>query len=327
MSRPRASSRTRPPARLPASLASLACLLILSAAAAAQEPAAAASPAPVRVEVALTGGKGRAAPSPRREDVRVFVDGAERAVVSFEKEASPVSYGLVVDNSGSLRSQAAAVVGAAKFLVGRNRPGDEAFVLRFVSSDNIQILQPLTADAQALDRALDSMRIQGGQTALLDALHLAGEHLVKNASRAGAPARRLALVLVSDGEDRESARKVEQVLKLLKEGGVRVYCVGLTGALDDGRGFVTASRRGKARDLLGKVANETGGRVYFVEKDGELDEAVGQLVGELRTRYVVGFEPPPAGGKPGGKIEVRLVGAAAKEKLKAQVVTQAGGNE
>ncbi|HEX8557161.1 MAG TPA: VWA domain-containing protein [Pyrinomonadaceae bacterium] len=323
-------SRARTPARLLASLACLACLYALSAGAAPQGPppaSAAASPTPVRVEVTLTGGKGRAAPEPKREDVRVYVDGAERPVVSFEKEEEPVSYGLVVDNSGSLRSQAAAVVGAAKFLVGRNRPGDEAFVVRFVSSDNIQLLQPLTSDARALGGALDSMRIQGGQTALLDALHLAGEHLVRNAKPAGSAARRLALVLVSDGEDRESSHKVEEVLRPLKAGGVRVYCVGMTGALDDERGFVTESKRRKAKDLLEKIATETGGRFYYAEKGPWLEEAVAEVSANMRARYFVGYEPPAAAGEAPGKVEVRLVGAPAKEKLRARVVEPAGGGE
>ena len=171
------------------------CAVLLSAAPAgghAQEPSAPAQTAaatPARIEVTLTGGKGRAEPEPTREDVRVYVDGAERPVVSFEKEAVPVSYGLVVDNSGSIRSQIGRVADAAKFLVTRNGPADEAFVLRFVSSGNIQVIQTLTADKTALDRALDSMFVQDGQTALLDALYMAGEYLTKNASRDGAPGR------------------------------------------------------------------------------------------------------------------------------------------
>src|SRR5215210_1800570 len=122
------------------------CVLLLSAVVYAQEQAAAVqtpTPPPAHVEVVLTGGKGRAAPEFTREDVRVYVDGVERPVVSFEKKVLPVSYGLVVDNSGSLRSQIGRVAAAAKYLVGQNGPDDEAFVVRFVSSDNIQILRTI----------------------------------------------------------------------------------------------------------------------------------------------------------------------------------------
>ena len=305
------------------------CAVLLSAASAvvySQEPpppVQVPTPTPVRIEVTLTGGKGRAVPDLKREDVRVYVDGVERTVVSFEKQAQPVSYGLVVDNSGSLRSQIGQVVAAGKYLVEQNRPGDEAFVVRFVSSDNIKMVQTMTADKSALGGALDQMFVEKGQTALLDALYLAGDYLAKNAARAGDVKRRHALLLVTDGEDRASYYKVEQVLKLLKGGGVQVFCVGLTGALDKEQGFIMASKRQRARDLLKKIATETGGRVFYAEKGGELEEAVGEIVENMRTRYVVGYAPPEPGGKGQGKAEVKLVGVPAKENLKAQVVPPA----
>ena len=305
------------------------CAVLLSAASAvvcAQEQTTAVqtvTPTPARVEVTLTGGKGRAVPDVKREDIRVYVDGVERPVVSFEKEVQPVSYGLVVDNSGSLRSEISAVVTAAKYLVERNRPGDEAFVVRFVSSDNIRTVQTMTADKSALGEALDRMFIEKGQTAMLDALYLAGDYLSKNAARAADGKSRRALLLVSDGEDRSSFYKVEQVLKLLKEGGVQVFCVGLTGALDKEQGFITASKRRRAKDLLMKIATQTGGRVFYAEKDGELEAAVLAVAGNMRTRYIVGYAPPEPNAKGQGKVEVKLVGAADKEKLKAEIVSPA----
>jgi len=306
----------------------LALLCTLSAAARAQEvpPAGvAAREKPVtRVEILLTGGKGRAAPEPQREDLRLFVDGIERPILHFEKEVLPVSYGLVVDNSGSLKTQIRQVVAAARFVVEKNRPGDEAFVVRFVSSDNIKVLQTMTADVPALKASFDSMAVEGGQTALLDALYLAGDYLIKSASRTAPPKRRRALLLVTDGEDRNSFYKVEQVLKLLKAGGVRVFCIGLTGTLDDMRGLISQSKRETARELLRKIAAETGGRVFYAEKGGELEEAVGEVVENLRVQYVLGFEPAPAtGGKSRGRVEVKVVGAPGKAGLKAQPVAPA----
>src|SRR5699024_3189531 len=133
-----------------------------------------------------------------REDVRVLVDGVERPVVSFEKEETPVSYGLVIDNSGSLRSQLGLVAAAARLAVEGNRQGDRTFVVRFIASDNIKVLEELTDDKAALGKALDSMYVERGQTALLDALYLAGKYLQEKAPAGGA-GRRRALLLVSDG--------------------------------------------------------------------------------------------------------------------------------
>jgi Ca-activated chloride channel homolog len=314
------------PCRLSRIFVCAVLLFVASAVGSAQEQSQiteSANPPTARLEVLLTGGKGRAVPALTREDVRVYVDGVERPVVSFEKETQPVSYGLVVDNSGSLRSQVGQVVAAAKFLVAQNTPDDEAFVLRFVASDDIQILQRLTADKRALHSALDSMYIQGGYTALLDALYEAGTYLTKNAKRADTPERRLVLVLITDGEDRGSRYKVGEVLKLLKDGGVRVFCVGLTGELEPEQGFTRLSKRGKAKDLLSKIAEETGGRAFYAEKGGELEAAVMDVVQSMRARYVLSYTPPEPGGKGKGKVEIKLVGAAGKEKLKAEVVNPA----
>jgi Ca-activated chloride channel homolog len=303
----------------------LACAALLSVASivpSAQEPPQTTPPAvapPAQIEVWLTGGKGNAVPEPKREDVRVFVDGLERPVLSFEKQSGPVSYGLMVDNSGSLRSQIERVTPAAVSLVAQNGPGDETFVLRFVASDSIRILQPFTSNQAAVNKALESMYIEGGHTALLDALHVAGEYLLKNASRADAPKRRLALVLVSDGEDRESTHKLEQVMKLLRDGGVRVFCIGLTRDLEGSPGIVGKSKRDLAKKMLAKIADDTGGRFFYAEEVGELEEAVADVVRSMRASYVVGYAPPDAAAKGSGKVEVKLVGAPGKEKLRAQV--------
>jgi Ca-activated chloride channel family protein len=321
------------PRTLALTLALISSIVALFADASAQSPPAQPSPAaatPVRLELTLAGGLGRPSPELRREDVRVFVDGVERPVVLFEKEELPVSYGLVVDNSGSLVTQLGRVTSAAQLAVEGNRQGDRTFVVRFVGYENIRILQEMTDDKEALKSALGSMSTEGGATALLDALYLSGDYLLKNAPAGGAVPRRRALMLVSDGEDRNSYYKVEQVLKLLKGAGVQVFCVGLTGELDRQPGFMRRDKRGLARDLLSKLATETGGRALFAESPGELNGAVAEAVENMRTRYVVAYEPGArAAGKGRGKVEVKLGGAPAKEKLKAVVVTrgaaEAGG--
>lgn len=309
--------------RLTRALVCAALLSAPSAAVYAQEPAPAAqtaTPPPARIEVTLTGGKGRAVPELKREDVRIYVDGVERPVVSFEKELVPVSYGLVVDNSGSLRSQIGQVVGAAKFLAEQGGPDDEAFVLRFVATEDIRILQSLTDNKVELHKALDSMYVQGGFTALIDALYEAGKYLTKEAKSDAATGRRHVLVLITDGDDRGSGYKVKDVLKLLKEGGVQVYCIGLMAELENQMTLSRLNKRDKAKDLLSKLAEETGGRVFFPEGLAELESAARDLVTSMHTRHVVGYAPPDPGGKGPGKVEVKLVGAPGKEKLKAQVV-------
>jgi len=109
----------------------------------------------------------------------------------------------------------------------------------------------------------------------------------------------------------------------LKDGGVQVYCVGLTAELDNVTTFTKLNKREKAKSLLAKVAEETGGHVFYAEKAGELEAAVRDVAGSMRTRYLVGYAPPEPGGKGPGKVEVKVVGAPGKEKLKAEVVSPA----
>src|SRR5215218_10980591 len=182
-------------------------------------------------------------------DFRVFENGAQQKIEFVTREEVPITYGLVVDNSGSLRSQIGQVVEAAKTIIESNKPGDETFVVRFISSDEIKIMQDFTADKQALGDALDDMFIEGGQTAVVDAVYLAAEHASERRKQTGDPAedkRRRALILVTDGEDRNSFYKTEQLFESLKEEDVQIYVIGFVNELEKERGFISKSKRDKA---------------------------------------------------------------------------------
>jgi Ca-activated chloride channel family protein len=173
-------------------------------------------------------------------DFRVFENGVQQQVQFVDREEVPITYGLVVDNSGSLRSQIGQVVEAGKTIIASNKPGDEAFVVRFIASDEIKILQDFTADRQALGDALDDMFIEGGQTAVIDAVYLAAEHTAER--RKGDPVedkRRRALILVTDGEDRNSFYKQEQLFEAMKEQDVQIFVIGFVNELEKERGFIS----------------------------------------------------------------------------------------
>jgi len=299
-------------------------VILLTAHAGAQEP----SPTPgqkaepVRLGVTFSDEKGRPAPEVRREDVRVFVDGVEQPLTLFEREEAPASYGLIVDNSGSLRHLMNYVIASAIAIVETNRPGDETFVVRFVANDVIQRLIGFTSDKAALRNAVESMYVEGGQTAVLDAVYAAADYAEKNAAPdESGRARRRALVLITDGEDRDSRRKLDDVLRLLKRARIQVYCVGLVGELDNERGIVMKGKRDKAEALLKRLAGETGGRLLLVDKvQSELLPALNSVAADLHTTYVVGYTPPAApGARSPGKIEVKVLERKGAPKLKAVV--------
>lgn len=213
---------------------------------------------------------------------RVLEDDLQQTITLFSKEQIPVSYGLVIDNSGSMRSQLGAVVNAAVRIVNSNKPGDDAFLIRFISSDKVQVVQETTSDRGLLANGLDTLYVEGGQTAVIDAVYLAVEKLSKQAS--SDKPRRSALVLVTDGEDRNSFYKVEKLLSLLGSSDVQIYAIGFTGELK-------GKAAGKAKDLLSQLATDTGGRAFFPTSAGELTNIAEQIINDIRTQYVIGYEP------------------------------------
>jgi hypothetical protein len=108
-----------------------------------------------------------------KNEFHVFENGVEQPIQFVTTEEVPITYGLVVDNSGSLRSQIGQVIEAGKTIVSSNKPGDETFVVRFIDSSEIKIMQDFTADQQSLTDALEDMFVEGGQTAVVDAVYLA----------------------------------------------------------------------------------------------------------------------------------------------------------
>lgn len=315
---------------LKAALTLIAVLSIFDAHAFAQEPTpptqqATPEPRTLKLRLLAYDDKGRAVVL-KREDVHVYVDGAEQPVTYFAVAVSPASYGLVVDNSGSLRTQISAVIAAAQSLAYSNGPSDETFIVRFISSDNIKIMQDLTADKVALAKALNDMFIEGGQTALLDAIYLSADYLTKKARTDEGAERRHALVLITDGEDRSSYYTLEQVRKLLRGGDIQVFAIGLTAALDREREFTIKSKREKSKDLLGKITTETGGRVFFAETVGELKEAIAEINKNLHAQYLVGYVPPAPDNKK-HKIEVKAFGANGTDKLKVVLRPERSGTE
>jgi len=93
----------------------------------------------------------------RKEEFHVFEDGVPQPIEEFSREEVPISYGLAVDTSGSLRTQLTSVIDAGKTIVNANKPGDETFLIRFISSDKIETVQDFTANKDALIDGLDSL--------------------------------------------------------------------------------------------------------------------------------------------------------------------------
>jgi Ca-activated chloride channel family protein len=224
-------------------------------------------------------------------DFHVFEDGVAQTIETFTREEVPISYGLAVDTSASLRSQIQSVIDAGKTIVNSNKPGDETFLVRFISSDKIQTEQDFTSNKELLMDALDNLYVEGGQTAVIDAVYLSAEHVSEYKKGDEGDRRRRALIVITDGEDRSSFYKQEQLFARLREEDVQIFVIGFVNELDKDAGLIRKSPRDKAVNLINKLASETGGRAFFPESISELPQIANEIVRDMRTQYVIAYNP------------------------------------
>ena len=224
-------------------------------------------------------------------DFNIFEDNVPQRIEFFSRSEVPTNYSLVIDNSGSLRTQINEVIEASKIIVSTNRPGDETSVIRFVSSEKIEIMQDFTDSQVDLDDALENLYIEGGRTAIIDAVYLAVQKISQYEAANPNDRKRRALILVSDGEDVKSYFSQKQLFDLLRETDVQIYAVGFIKDLDDRGGFISKSDQSKAKSFLEGLATETGGKAYFPNAVSELDGIAREIASEMRMQYSIGYIP------------------------------------
>jgi Ca-activated chloride channel homolog len=252
----------------------------------------------------------------QKEDLQLLDNGAVQTISSFAREEVAAKYGIVIDTSGSLRPLFPVVKSGVMTLIQANRPDDTTFIIRFISSDQIQTVQPLTNDKAALAMAINGLTVRGGQTAVIDGLYLAAEHAAKHR----VARERLMLVLISDGEDRASYYKESQLLKLLHEHDVQIFALGLIGDLEDAQGLIRKSPKRMASEFLTRLAKETGGRAFLLEKPKDLPAAIDEIAHDIHSQYVIEYQPTERLNA-GRKIEIKLTGDKGREKRKVIIKT------
>lgn len=200
----------------------------------------------------------------KKVDFRLFEENAEQEILSFSSEEGPVSVGLVFDTSGSMRNRIDKSISAIHQFLGTNLPGDEFLLVRF--SDVPQLVTGFTSETDVIDRELSFVEPQGW-TALRDAMYLAVQQMksAKNTRRA--------LLVLTDGGDNNSRYTESEVKNLIVESDVRVYVIGIS----------------EKPRFLQKIADETGGRTFWVHKVDELPDAIQRLSTEFRSHYMLGY--------------------------------------
>jgi Ca-activated chloride channel family protein len=258
-----------------------------------------------------------------KTDFHVFEDGVPQPIESFSKEEVPISYGLAVDTSLSLRNQLQSVIDAAKTIINSNKRGDETFIERFISSDKINIEKEFTASKDELIDAIDNLYLEGGQTAVIDGVYLAAEHVAEYRKGDDSDRRRRAMIVITDGEDRHSFYTEPQLLQRLREEDVQIYLIGFVNELDKESAFIRKSPRDKAMALINKMATETGGRAFFPQSVSEMPEIAAAIVRDLRTQYVLSYNPTNKA-RDGSYRTVRVTVDDGPQRDKRIALTRAG---
>lgn len=176
--------------------------------------------------------------------------------------------------------------------------------MRFVGKDNIRTTSSFSKNKAYLKSQLNNFYIEGGQTAVIDAIFQAVK--MANEQKGVTAIYQRAVIVISDGEDRDSTNSEKQLFELIKGANVRVFFVGLVNELSNERGLTSPSPRTKAKDFVERVTDESDGTAIFPKGIDELPQAAKQVSALMRSRYVMKFLPAVIPNAT-GKIEIRFV--------------------
>jgi Ca-activated chloride channel homolog len=256
----------------------------------------------VAVPVVVTDGDGHHVSGLQPENFRVYEDGRRQPIAVFHHGDAPITLGLIVDRSQSMRRKTPALLAAVSALLQSSRPDDELFAVdvndrvSFALSDD----RPFTADAKELMAALTAVRADG-RTALYDGVVEGLQHLQRGR------AEKHALIVVSDGGDNASRRTYAEVLALARRSNAVIYAIGLLGT--------SPVEEEEDAGLLKRLCKDTGGLAYFPRTHDEIAAMASDVARDLREQYTVGFTPGErTDGRAFRKIDV-AVSAAGRGRL------------
>lgn len=229
-----------------------------------------------------------------KSNFKVFEDKALQTVISLQHQDTPVSIGLLVDNSGSMSSKRAAVAAAALDLVKASNPQDETFVINF--SDQAYLDQDFTSDLDRLQNGLSHFSLSGG-TALYDTVVTAADKMERSATLP-----RKVLIVITDGDDNVSKLTLDNAIHRVQDmHGPIIYSIGLLFGGDKSR---------HAKHDLQSLSRETGGIAFFPGSLKDVDSVAAEVARDIRNQYAIAYHSPQAsvGGYHTVKVEAHASG-------------------
>jgi VWFA-related protein len=211
-----------------------------------------------------------------KENFQVYEDKAPQQIESFSHEDVPVTVGLVIDNSGSMRPKRSEVIAAAKAFVRSSNPADQMFVVNF--NEHVSMGLPanlsFTNNEAQLETAL-TRNVLSGLTALYDAVAVSLEQLQKGRWD------KKVLIVVSDGGDDASKRNLAQVLSTVNQSNAAIYTLGIFDENDEDRN----------PHVLKQLSRASGGEAFFPKTLQDILPICEQIARDIRSQYTITFVP------------------------------------
>jgi Ca-activated chloride channel family protein len=232
------------------------------------------------------------------DDFEMFEDGKTQRIAVFDRESkTPLSIVLSIDASESVFSDERLERDAAKkFVRSILRPQDEVDLMDF--ADNVREVVPFTNRQGDIDSGLGRIE-RGDATAMYDAIYLASQRLRDTRADDG---RRRVIVMITDGENTTHSGSYVSALEQAQRAGAMIYALIIVPIHND------AGRNTGGEHALIQMANDTGGKYYYVEDKQDLAPAFQHVSDDLRTQYTLAYYAPQRGGDRTGfrRIEIRL---------------------
>lgn len=236
----------------------------------------------VLLDVSVKDSKGGYVSGLSKDDFHVYENGRAQKLTVFSSGDEPVTVGLVIDESGSMRPKHDLVITAGLSFIGASNPNDQMFVVNFNDTvrSGLPADIPFSDDLTVLHAALSRNKPEG-QTALYDAVAFALQHL-----ELGQRAKKM-LVVVSDGGDNRSRRTLPELMKLIQESHATIYTVGIYDRDDTDHN----------PEVLKRIANAGGGEWFLPQLVDQIGPICRKIAKDIRNRYTIGYIPDRNGDK------------------------------
>jgi Ca-activated chloride channel family protein len=265
-------------------LSSLLLLSWLAAGQSKQPPAATADePATFKAEtnwvllpVSVSDKNGKLITDLQEKSFKVFENGVEQPIKLFRHEDVPISLGIIIDNSGSMREKRQKVEVASVDLVKASNRHDEVFIVNF--NDEAYLDVEMTNDIKKMEEGVARIDSRGG-TAMREAINMSIDYLKEKGKN-----HKKVLLVVTDGNDNASTVGLERLVNRARQSEVLIYAIGLLD--EEERREAKAAKR-----ALNALTQESGGLAFYPKGVTEVDAIALQVAHEIRNQYTIAYSP------------------------------------